>query len=314
MPNFASALASRNLIRDRTCNSFRFTLTSWPKTRIFLSLSPAWIALLDWFLTHATKPRVSVVSYLNTVPLVWGMLHGEQRGLFDLSFAIPAECADRLQSGLADIGIVPAVELNRQKLDIIRGAGIACHGPVRSIFLISKVPYGEIRKLAADSTSRTSVALSRVILARKYGVEPEVRSHAPHLPSMLELADAALIIGDAALVLDPADLPFHVLDLGAEWVQMTGLPMVFAVWAARADLPKQDPQPFLESMRFGIEHVDQIARSEHAKVGVSEDLARSYLKNNIVFELGDREYAGLQTFLQYASELRSPVEGRKVSV
>jgi chorismate dehydratase len=242
------------------------------------------------------------------------MLHGKQRGLFDLSFAIPAECADRLQSGLADIGIVPAVELNRQKLEIVRGAGIACHGPVRSIFLISKVPYGEIRKLAADSTSRTSVALSRVILARKYGVEPEVRLHAPHLPSMLELADAALIIGDAALVLDPADLPFHVLDLGAEWVQMTGLPMVFAVWAARADLPKQDPQPFLESMRFGIEHVDEIARSEHAKVGVSEDLARSYLKNNIVFELGDREYAGLQTFLQYASELRSPVEGRKVSV
>ncbi len=208
--------------------------------------------MLDWFLTPATKPRVSVVSYLNTVPLVWGMLHGEQRGLFDLSFAIPAECADRLESGLADIGIVPAVELNRQKLEIIRGAGIACHGPVRSIFLISKVPYGEIRKLAADSTSRTSVALSRVILARKYGVEPEVRSHAPHLPSMLEHADAALIIGDAALVLDPADLPFHVLDLGAEWVQMTGLPMVFAVWAARAELPAQDPKPFLDSMRFGL--------------------------------------------------------------
>jgi chorismate dehydratase len=245
------------------------------------------------------------------------MLHGEQRGLFDLSFAIPAECADRLQSGLADIGIVPAVELNRQKLDIIPGAGIACHGSVRSIFLISKVPYAEIRKLAADSTSRTSVALSRIILARKYGVEPEVRSHAPHLASMLEHADAALIIGDAALVLDPADLPFHVLDLGAEWVQMTGLPMVFAVWAARAELPPQDPQPFLESLRFGQAHIDDIARSEHAKVGVSEELARSYLKNNIVFKLGEREYAGLATFLQYASELGAPrqqtVEGRKVS-
>lgn len=254
-----------------------------------------------------------MVSYLNTVPLVWGMTHGEQRGLFDLSFAIPAECADRLESGLADIGIVPAVELNRQKLDIIRGAGIACHGPVRSIFLISKVPFEEIRRLAADSTSRTSVALSRVILARKYGVEPEVRSHQPHLPSMLEHADAALIIGDAALVLDPADLPFQVLDLGAEWVKMTGLPMVFAVWAQRHALPPQDPKPFLESMHFGRNHIDDIARSEHAKAGVSEELARSYLTNNIVFELGDREYAGLTTFLRYASELRSPVEGRKVS-
>jgi chorismate dehydratase len=242
------------------------------------------------------------------------MLHGRQRGLFDLSFAIPAECADRLASGLADIGIVPAVELNRQKLEIIRGAGIACHGPVRSIFLISKVPYDKIRKLSTDSTSRTSVALSRVILARKYGVEPEVRSHAPHLPSMLENADAALIIGDAALVLDPADLPFQVLDLGAEWVQMTGLPMVFAVWAARAEFPRQDPAPFLESMRFGRAHIDDIARSEHAKLGVSEELARTYLENNIVFELGDREYAGLKTFLQYASELKAPLEQKKVTV
>ena len=127
-----------------------------------------------------------------------------------------------------------------------------------------------------------------------------------------------MIIGDAALVLDPAELPFHVLDLGAEWVQMTGLPMVFAVWAARGGFPAQDPEPFLDSMRFGREHIDDIARSEHAKVGVSEDLARSYLENNIVFELGDREYAGLQTFLQYASELGAsaplqPVQERKVS-
>jgi chorismate dehydratase len=268
-------------------------------------------------LTPANKPRVSVVSYLNTAPLVWGMAHGEQRGLFDLSFAIPAECADRLESGLADIGIVPAVELNRQKLEIIPGAGIACHGPVRSIFLISKVPYAQIRRLAADSTSRTSVQLSRVILARKYGVEPKVRSHAPHLASMLEDNDAALIIGDAALALDPATLPFHVLDLGDEWVKMTGLPMVFAVWAAREGFPTQDPAPFLESMRFGRDHIADIARSEHAKIGVSEDLARSYLANNIVFELGGREYAGLKTFLQYASELRAPVasqaEGKKVS-
>jgi len=254
-----------------------------------------------------------VVSYLNTVPLVWGMTHGEQRGLFDLSFAIPAECADRLESGLADIGIVPAVELNRQKLEIIRGAGIACHGPVRSILLISKVPFEEIRKLATDSTSRTSVALSRVILARKFGVEPEVRSQTPHLPSMLAQADAALIIGDAALVLEPAELPFHVLDLGAEWVKLTGLPMVFAVWAARGGFPPQDPKPFLESMRYGLAHIDDIARAEHAKVGVSEQLARTYLKQNIVFDLGDREYAGLETFLQYARELQNPVEERKVS-
>jgi predicted solute-binding protein len=239
---------------------------------------------------------------LNTVPLVWGMLHGGQRGLFDLSFAIPAECADRLADGRADIGIVPSVELNRGKLKIIRGTGIACHGPVRSILLISKVPFEEIRTLATDACSRTSVALSRIILSKKYGVEPQLFSQRPHLGSMLEHCDAALIIGDAALVLDTGDLPFHVLDLGTEWTQMTGLPMVFAVWAARADVPAQDPAPFLDSLRFGMAHIDDIVRREHSKLGISEALAREYLTRNIVFELGDREYEGLTKFLTYASE------------
>lgn len=254
-----------------------------------------------------------MVSYLNTVPLVWGMIHGEQRDLFDLSFAIPAECADRLASGLADIGIVPSVELNRQKLEIIRGAGVACHGPVRSILLISKVPFAEIRRLATDATSRTSVALSRIVLARKYGVEPECVSLAPNLSLMLERADAALIIGDAALALDPAELPFQVLDLGAEWVEMTGLPMVFAVWAARASVPSQDPAPFTNSLRFGLEHMEDIVRDQAHKLRFSESLVREYLTRNIVFELGEREYAGLSKFLEYACELRDPAEMRKVS-
>ncbi len=255
-----------------------------------------------------------MVSYLNTVPLVWGMQHGEQRGLFDLSFAIPAECADRLEDGRADIGIVPAVELNRQKLEIIRGCGVACHGPVRSILLISKVPFSEIRTLATDSTSRTSVALSRIILSRKYGVEPQQWPQAPHIGKMLEKADAALIIGDTALLLDPATLPFQVLDLGQEWTEMTGLPMVFAVWAARAGVPRQDTKPFIDSLSFGLEHVDDIVGEWHQKLGLSESLVREYLTRNIVFQLGEREYAGLETFLQYASELRNPAEAQRVSV
>ncbi len=265
-------------------------------------------------MTQEYKPRVSVVSYLNTVPLVWGMLHGEQRGLFDLSFAIPAECADRLEDGRADIGIVPAVELNKQKLEIIRGCGVACHGPVRSILLISKVPFGEIRKLATDSTSRTSVALSRIILSRKYGVEPEHWPQAPDIKKMLGKADAALIIGDTALLLEPTALPFHVLDLGQEWTEMTGLPMVFAVWAARAGVRRQDAEAFKDSLRFGREHMDDIVREWHAKLRLSEELVREYLTRNIVFELGEREYAGLQTFLQYAAELSNPMEAKKVTV
>jgi len=242
------------------------------------------------------------------------MLHGEQRDLFDLELAVPAECADRLADGRADIGIVPSVELNRQKLEIIPGCGVACHGAVRSILLISKVPFKGIRRLATDATSRTSVALSRVVLARKFGVEPQVESQPPHLGAMLERADAALIIGDAALALDPAELPFHVLDLGSEWVEMTGLPMVFAVWAAPADMPRQDPSPFAASLLFGLNHMDDIVRDQHPKLGFSEALIREYLTRNIVFELGEWEYRGLSKFLQYASELRDPAGMRKASV
>src|SRR5215813_7297152 len=115
-----------------------------------------------------SRPRVSAVSFLNTTPLVWGMLHGPQQGLFDLEFRLPAGCADDLANGSADIGIVPSFELTKQDLEIIPGVGIACHGPVRSILLISHCPAAKIRTLAADTSSRTSVELARVILERKY--------------------------------------------------------------------------------------------------------------------------------------------------
>lgn len=242
------------------------------------------------------------------------MLHGEQRDLFDLSFSIPAGCADRLADGRADIGIVPSIELTRQKLDIIRGAGIACHGAVRSILLISKVPFAQIRTLSADSSSRTSVMLSRVVLARQYGAFPEIRPHAPELAEMLEFDDACLIIGDPALLLDPAALPFHVLDLGEEWLRLTGLPFVFAVWAERGGLPPQDPRPFLQSLRFGQEHLEDIVAAEHTRRGISPELAREYLTRYIVFELGDLEYQGLSLFLKYSAELPVPIESRNVSV
>jgi len=242
------------------------------------------------------------------------MLHGNERDLFELSFALPSECANRLADSRADIGIVPSVELLRQNLKIIPGAGIACHGAVRSILVISKVPFEEIRSLATDSSSRTSVMLSRIVLASRYGVEPRLSSQKPHLAMMLEHHDAALIIGDAALALDPAELPFHVLDLGSEWTAMTGLPMVFAVWAARAELPVQDPMPFLSSLRFGMEHLEDIVRTEQPKLGFSEALIREYLTENIIFELGAREYAGLAKFLEEASKIENAAEARKAWV
>ena len=245
--------------------------------------------------------RVCAVSYLNTTPLVWGMLHGPQRGLFDLDFQIPAGCADQLASGAADIGIIPSFELTRQSLEVIPGAGIACHGPVRSILLVSARPAGEIHRLAADSSSRTSVQLARVLLERRFAAEPELIAHTPDLDAMLRIADAALIIGDPALRIEPSRLPYYVYDLGKEWVEMTGLPFVFAVWAGRKSVITPGVvDAFQQSCRFGRERIEEIVAAESGRREIPRDLVREYLTHRIVHELGPRDYEGMDRFLDYA--------------
>jgi predicted solute-binding protein len=230
------------------------------------------------------------------------MLHGPQRGLFDLEFRVPSACADDLASGAADIGIVPSFELTKQDLEVISGVGIACHGAVRSILLISRTPAAEIRTLAADTSSRTSVELARVILQRRYGATPRSIPHAPDLDAMLAAADAALIIGDPALRIDPAALPYHVYDLGEEWLAMTGLPMVFAVWAGRRGaVTPEIAEAFRESCRYGRERMEEIVATESVARGFAPDLVRDYLTHHIVHELGPLDYEGMDCFLKAAT-------------
>ena len=233
------------------------------------------------------------------------MLHGDQREAVELSFRIPSECADEVASGAADIGIIPSVELSRHDYSRVRGLGIASRGAVRSILLISSKPFREIQTLAGDVSSRTSVALARIILGRRYGTEPRIVRHAPDLIQMLTAADAALIIGDPALHLDPQSLGERVLDLGAEWTDMTGLPMVFAVWAGRKEAITPEVEAiFQASYQFGRDHLDEIINTEAAARRLSPELARQYLTRHIVCELGAAEYRGLELFLEYARAAR----------
>lgn len=244
-----------------------------------------------------------MVSYLNTVPLVWGLLHKpELKDVFDLSFAVPSACADQLAAGQADIGIVPVIEMARQGLDYFRETGITCRGPVRSILLTSKVPFHKIKTLATDSGSRTSVMLARLILAEKYGVEPELISMPPRLEPMLQVADAALIIGDAALHLEPSGLPFATLDLGQEWTELTKLPFVFAVWSGRKDVMRpQYAKALVESCRYGQAQTEEIVKKEAPARGLSEALVREYFKRYIVFDLDEKAHQGLQLYLKNAA-------------
>jgi predicted solute-binding protein len=243
------------------------------------------------------------------VPLVWGIEHGPQVDLFDLSFALPSECARQLTTGETDIGIVPVAALLDGEYEIFRGAGIACHGAVRTILLISKVPFPEIRSVAMDAGSRSSVMLTRIILQQTYGAEPEWHSEPADMISMLANADACLVIGDPALRLDPSALRnqgFQVADLGQEWMKLTGLPMVFAVWAGRnGTLTREREQAFIDSYAFGKQHIEEIIESEHKVRGVSKDLVREYLTRYIVFELRDREYEGMNAYLSSVKRLSS---------
>jgi predicted solute-binding protein len=247
--------------------------------------------------------RLCSVDYLNSAPLVWGLLHGPPQTLFDLTFRIPSECADLVASGAADIGNIPVIEMSRQNLAMVPGVGVAARGAVRSILLVSKCPLAQIRTLAADSSSRTSVTLARIVLTRRYGVEPLVITRAPDLAAMLDQADAALIIGDPALRLDLSSLPYCVADLGQEWTDMTGLPMVFAVWAGhQRHITPAVVKALNDSCQYGRDHLEDIVKVDAAARGIPEALARDYLTHYIVNELGPREYEGLELYLRYARE------------
>jgi predicted solute-binding protein len=202
---------------------------------------------------------------------------------------------------MIQIGLVPVAEIARQGLEIVPGVGIACLGAVRSILLVSRVPPREIRTLAADASSRTSVQLARVILRERYGVEPAIHPESPDIEIMLAGADSALIIGDPALHIDPNDLTYECLDLGAEWHALTGLPMVFAAWAGKPGLPVKALGKITQgSYKFGKERLNEIVEAEYARRGITRELAARYLRDYIRFEIGAAEQKGLDAFLELA--------------
>lgn len=258
----------------------------------------------------AAKLRVCAVSYLNTAPLVWGLRRGPQAGCFDLSFDLPSRCAERLRSGTADVGLVPVVELARQPdLVVVPRLAVACRGAVRSILLVSKKPLGEIESFAADTSSRTSVVLAQVVAAHAHGIRPMVRPYPPKLDEMLEIADAALVIGDPALRIDPAlsswqRRPVLVYDLGAEWEDLTGLPMVFAVWGAK-NLAETDGlcEALWESADYGLSRIEEIVDCESARLGLDASDVRRYLTANVRYSLGEREREALDLYLRLAADL-----------
>ena len=175
--------------------------------------------------------RLGAVSYLNTKPLVEGL---EARpDLFSVRFDVPAQCAALLHEGRIDLGLIPAVEYLRGDYRIVPDVAIGSDGPVASVALFTKVPLGDIHTLALDISSRTSVALTRILCSVKWGIAPKLIPNEPNMRAMLARADAALVIGDLALDIDPVAIGVTKIDLGSEWQELTQLPFVYAMWSGR---------------------------------------------------------------------------------
>jgi chorismate dehydratase len=254
--------------------------------------------------------RISAISYLNTAPLMWDFEHGEAGRQFDISYTLPSACAAALQSGTADLGVIPAAAYAQVPgLRALPGVAIASRRAVRSILLVSKFPVEKIRTVALDTSSLTSVALTKVLFAKWLGGERTFAPMPPDINQMLADHDAALVIGDPALQIDRSR--YLTLDLAEEWIRYTGKPFVFAFWAVRSDALQEAPPrldlatTFQNSRDHGLEaaSLDQIAREWAPRISLSELEVRSYLTENIHYELDPGCLEGLQLFFCYAAEI-----------
>lgn len=245
--------------------------------------------------------RLSIIDYLNATPLNYGFKHSLGEGLFELQFHVPSLCADRLRTGKVDAGLISSIEYLRiPELRIVPGLCISSVKRVRSVLLLSKVPPEEIRNLALDASSRTSIVLAQVLLRERYGASPRVDEMQPDLAGMLANHDAALLIGDAAMRASRAGL--IVLDLAEEWHTWTGLPFVFAFWAIRPDAP---PLPnlvayFQRSLELGRQATPVIVEAALRGIGWTRLELQEYLTENIQYVLGAAEERSLALFFEKA--------------
>jgi chorismate dehydratase len=246
--------------------------------------------------------RVGAVNYLNTKPLIEGLC--DLAPEIELVLDLPSRLADRLAAGDLDVGLIPVVELLRDgTYSVIPDISIATRGPALSVTLFSRVPWSAIRSVSLDEGSRTSSALTRILLELRYGVRPAFRPLPIDAPAEDVSSDAVLLIGDRAMRACLPGFEF-AYDLGQEWAEWTGLSMVFAVWAVRpgVDLGSAT-EAFAAAKRQGLARAGRIAAREAELLDLDAGFCRRYLTNILHYDLGPREIAGLTRFHGHAADL-----------
>src|SRR5436190_4785875 len=256
--------------------------------------------------------RIGAVGYLNARPLTWALDRSPER--WQVRYDLPAVCARLLYDGEVDLGLVPSIEyLRSEQYRFVPGVGIGSRGAVASVALFTRRPVDDIRHIALDTSSRTSITLIRILCHHRYRIAPEFVPHGPDLAAMVRDYDAGLLIGDPALEADPAALGVTKIDLGTEWTDMTRLPFIYAAWTGRAGVIGPDEVRLLqEAQAEGVASYPAIA-DEYAKAnGASAQRALAYLRDNMRYGLGPDEEKGLQLFLDYAADLGLAPKRRKL--
>jgi len=251
--------------------------------------------------------RVGSVPYVNAYPLI-GL---EPVAGLEVELAVPSRLPALLETGAVDAILVSSFyALTQPGVCIVGDVAIGSRGPVDSVRLFSKVPFGEIRHLALDSSSMTSNALAMILLQNVYGCSPEAAQHPPDLTKMLGVADAAILIGDIGMT-EPGD-GLEVLDLGAAWTDWTGLPFVWAVWTGRegvsAELGRLLNQSWVDWRRtLASPYANDWWSKAQARCGWPMERLQQYLTSTMRYELDADAKAGLRRF---AEELASSSASR----
>lgn len=242
--------------------------------------------------------RIGSVPYLNAKPLVDWFHEPDCMAKVELIYAVPSELAQMLRRDAIDVANVSIFEgFQNPDLVLVPNISISAYSAVKSVRLFSRVSFEQIRSVALDTSSLTSAALTCILLAERFGIQPEFVAHPPQLEKMLEAHDAGLIIGDLKLFELPPDV--QVYDLGQGWHDLTGLPFVYAAWLARADRVSPELVAALQASKaWGLAHLEELAIKWAAKWNLPLDRCRDYLLHVMNYDLTPEQMRGLQTFQQ----------------
>lgn len=254
--------------------------------------------------------RLGAVPYLNAKPLTY-VLEKQPRPEVEVVTEVPSRLAVQLKQGDLDAALLSSwVCLAEPDWVPVPGLAIASEGPVQSVKLFSKVDLSQVQRVALDTSSLTSAALTRLLFRERFGLYPDYLDHPPDLATMLRVADAALLIGDPGLAqhfraTQELETPiFDVLDLGRAWTDWTGMPFVWAVWTARKEILSTSlPDILQQARRDSCGLIPEIAAAASRSLQLPPEVCEHYLRHVMRYELGPREQAGLERFAQLARKV-----------